>query len=65
MKPKSKGYIKKSSKPNRKKEKIVRKHKHFWNPLSGWQIISPENVSAGEWGVRQVYCAYCLKVKDL
>jgi len=45
---------------NKKKEK---KHIHLWFPLSGWQNIEGEY--QGVWGVNEVCCSICLKIKKL
>jgi len=48
-----------------KKNKVQKKrHKHFWLPKGGYKNPD-EGEWAGRWGVETVYCAYCLKEKEL
>ena len=41
-----------------KNKKRVKKHTHFWLPMSGFN-------GGCRWAVETVYCAICLKEKEI
>jgi hypothetical protein len=48
-----------------KTNKNKKQHKHFWLPLAGYKNPNDGDDYSGHWGVTEVYCAYCLKTKEL